>query len=531
MKRPRIPAALLLLLGWLGPSCGGGGGGGTGTPTPAPITPLAIFRADLETQNVFELYAVDGAGTVVKLSGTLRINGDVRSFAWSPDRQWVAFTADKDSARVELYVVPAGGGAAIKVHSLANPQGDIFEYAWAPNSSRVAYRADLITSGRSEVYSAVPHDPASHVRVSGPMNPNGSVQAPIGPHFAWAPDSSRIAYAADQDTFTVTELYTSLPTGLGNVKVSVTGSQDVMRFGWSPDSGFLTYKNFPGAGTVHHLHTTLPTTAAQDVVVAGDLVNNGSEIDWAWAPDGSRIAYRRDIAGVFRLHTALPNGTGVAEVSGPMVLNGDVFDFFWAPNSQRIAYRANQVSSTVSELFTSPAASAVGNVKVSGTMVAGGGVSEPLPVWAPDSSRIAYIAVQDSSGLKDVYTSPAASAVGNVCISQRTFSGADAVSFAWSPDGSRIAYRGNLSDSNLFELFTALPTSTSQVRVSGPLVLGGNVAQFQWTSDGSRLMYSGDQDTDHLPELYASFPATPIGNLKLSPPRVPLGTLMEFAAR
>lgn len=521
----------MLALVCLGPACGGGGSGGGGSlapATPPPIVPISVFRADLEQANVVELYAVDGTGALVKLSGTLMANGDVRSFSWSPDRKWVAFAADKDSPRVELYVVPATGGSAVKVHSLPNPQGDIVDYAWAPDSSRIAYRASLVTPGRLEVYSAVPHDPASHVRVSGPMNPNGSVFAPVGPSFAWAPDGSRIAYIADQDTFTVQELYTSLPTGLGNVKVSATGGQDVSKLGWSPDSTRLAYSS-PGGGGLFTLHTTVPTTVAQDVTVASDMVNNVF-VDWAFAPNSSRIAYRRDMAGVWRLHTALLDGTGVVEVSGPMTLNGDVADFFWATNSQRIAYRANQVTSTLIELFTSPADTAVSNVKVSGPMVAGGGISTPV-TWAPDSSRIAYIAVQNTSGRKDLYTSPAATAVGNICVSEINPSGSDVQDFAWAPDGSRIAYRGGLLDFNYTELFTAPPAGSGQARVSGPLTSNGDAFQYQWRSDSSRLIYSADQDTDMLLELFSSAPATAVGNLKLSGFRVPNGSTMEFAVR
>ena len=57
---------------------------------------------------------------------------------------------------------------------------------------------------------------ANDVRISGDLVRGGDVSS-----FAWAPDSSRIAYIADQDTDTVSELYTSTPEGAANnVKVS-----------------------------------------------------------------------------------------------------------------------------------------------------------------------------------------------------------------------------------------------------------------------------------------------------------------------
>ena len=44
------------------------------------------------------------------------------------------------------------------------------------------------------------------------------------------------------------------------------------------------------------------------------------------------------------------------------------------------------------------------NVKVSGTLVSGGDVDRKFS-WAPDSSRIAYVADQDSDETDELYTS------------------------------------------------------------------------------------------------------------------------------
>ena len=83
---------------------------------------------------------------------------------------------------------------------------------------------------------------------------------------------------------------------------------------------------------------------------------------------------------------------------------GTTVEFFaWAPDASRIAYVADQEADLVFELFTSLAAGG-GNVKVSGPMVVGGSVSgsplgndpyaPPRFAWAPDSSRLAYLANQ-----------------------------------------------------------------------------------------------------------------------------------------
>ncbi|WP_211227230.1 hypothetical protein, partial [Saccharospirillum impatiens] len=52
--------------------------------------------------------------------------------------------------------------------------------------------------------------------------------------FQWSPDSSRLAYRADQDTDGVNELYSSLAAGGDNVKVSgpLVTNGDVFDFSW-----------------------------------------------------------------------------------------------------------------------------------------------------------------------------------------------------------------------------------------------------------------------------------------------------------
>src|SRR5690606_12992909 len=66
--------------------------------------------------NAGELIVTDLAGTTVSLSGPLVAGGAVHDYRWSPDRKWIAFVADKETAGVDkLYVVPARGGAPVEV--------------------------------------------------------------------------------------------------------------------------------------------------------------------------------------------------------------------------------------------------------------------------------------------------------------------------------------------------------------------------------------------------------------------------------
>jgi len=86
-----------------------------------------IYRADQDTDEVFELYSVPiGGGTPTKLNGALAAGGDVNSdldFVVSPDSTRVIYRADQDTNDVfELYSVPIDGGTPTKLNGTLPPR-------------------------------------------------------------------------------------------------------------------------------------------------------------------------------------------------------------------------------------------------------------------------------------------------------------------------------------------------------------------------------------------------------------------------
>jgi hypothetical protein len=104
------------------------------------------------------------------------------------------------------------------------------DFAWAPNSSRIAYIADPNILDEFELFSSTRDGDAINI-VSGPLVIGGDVQ-----EFKWAPDNSGIGYIADQDTDTVDELFASQPNGGSNTLLSGTlvSGGDVISFDWVP---------------------------------------------------------------------------------------------------------------------------------------------------------------------------------------------------------------------------------------------------------------------------------------------------------
>ncbi|MGD8721110.1 MAG: hypothetical protein PVG46_04860, partial [Desulfobacterales bacterium] len=148
-----------------------------------------------------------------------------------------------------------------------------------------------------------------------------------------------------------------------------------------------------------------------------------------------------------------------------------------------------------------------GPVKVSGNPTVAGLRSVDAFEWAPDSSRIAYIAAQESSS-EELYSSTPDGAADNVKVS----GGGTVDSFLWSPDltvTDLIAYLADQQTINVNELYTSTPEGQDNANVSGLLVSGGSVtALYDWAfsaSGTSPLVFMATKDSATNVELYASF--------------------------
>lgn len=394
----------------------------------APDNSRLVYRADADTDQLSELYSVrpDGTGHV-KLNHAITAPGTVSSFLWAPDSSRVLYSCNPDTTSTnEIYTVPANGGGEVKVNHPLPAGHSVGDVTWAPDSSRIAYEVWQPVEFRHELYTALPTGGGS-VKINDTLAVGGSVEA----HF-WAPDSTRIAYLADQDTLDVRELYTSLAGGGGNVK----------------------------------LNDALP--------VDGDA---GFAI---WAPDSSRVAYTTDQTtdNTYELYTSLAGGGGTVRLNDDLADGGDVKHFRWAPDGSRIAYSADQDTDSTVELYTALPTGG-GSVKLNGIMATGGSLSEYSLKWAPDSSRVSYIADQHTDRIFEVFTSLAGGG-GNVKVHDSLHVDGDVTMVLWSPDSSRLLLGGTVDTVGIYELYVASPDGTTPaVKISQPL-MGGSVRDSVW---------------------------------------------------
>ncbi len=512
---------ILLALSFLILSCGGSGGGDGETPATVNYPPV-VFMAAKDNAGIVELYASfeDGAD-IIKLSDAMVAGGNVVEFKVSPNGIYVAYVADQDSNGLfELYVVPvdkAPGESAVKVSvpvegsgiRVTAPGSGAYFFAWAPDSSRVGYIADADdpVADFFELFSSTP-DGQEKDLVSDLVNSNSDVQ-----DFQWEPNSSLIAYVADQDTLGKFELYVS-PSDGNSPNRKVSGSSmagDGIKedpsgpgryfFAWAFDSSRIAYIADQGLFDKFELYSSTPGGTG-NLRISGSLGNDRDVAQFKWAPDSQRIAYtaNQNLADAIDLYSASPDGSALSQqISSGLLAGQQVSTFKWAPDSSRIAFISDRGSTGFFRLFTVQPVN-INNILVSGGLLSSDDVTEFE--WAPDGSRIAYIVEAQNFELFTTFPASAASTQ----IRPSPSAGGDVFEFEWAPDSSRLAYTADHNTNDVIELFSSTPDNSVTDSVSNSLVSGGDVVEFKWAPDNSGVGYLADQDTNELFELYASFP-------------------------
>ena len=518
----------LLLASMLIIACDGSVGDDNERQQGSSFFPPAVYIADKDTNGIDELFVAFSDGSEnIKLSDPLVAKGNVVAFRISPDGIFVAYVADQDTAGLfELYVVPVDKSpneTAVKVSGaiagngiLQLPSGE-YVFAWAPDSSRVAYVADQNTIRVFELFTATPdgieNDIVSNLPVPDPLtNPDPDVEI-----FEWEPNSTSIAYIADQDTDEVFELYVSpSDSNTPNVKVSGTildgsGIKELApvpsgeyAFAWAPDSSRLAFlaDQLIDAIDEFELYTNLPD-GTSNLRVSG-LQGNSSQVDnFAWAPNSRQIAYRanQNLITAIDLFTALPGvSSSFQQISSGLEPGQEVTAFKWSPDSTRIAFISDRAFTRFFRLFTTSPNNS-NNVLVSGSLISTTDVT--VFEWSPDSRRIAYVDIL-LGGVFELFTTLRDVEPSTLITS--SLADDEEEDFAWAPDSARIAYIADPNIVDEFELFTSTRDGDATNVVSGLLVTGGDVVEFKWAPDNSGIGYIADQDTDTVEELFASRP-------------------------
>ena len=207
------------------------------------------------------LYAVAlGGDEAYRLDSQTVAAGKVERFELTPDGNHVVFRSGGS-----LYSTSIGGGALARLDSLPPEEANVNYFRISPDNQWVVFRV-----GRTALFSApvIGGDP---IQLNGPLPPGGDIGDPDDPFpdFQISPDSQRVVYRADQDTFDVLELYSVPIAGGSPVKLNPllpegaeVGGRDNNRYDFliTPDSSSVLYRVYDPRPICLH---TLPDGAVR----------------------------------------------------------------------------------------------------------------------------------------------------------------------------------------------------------------------------------------------------------------------------
>ncbi|MBP9143097.1 MAG: hypothetical protein KBI44_01315 [Thermoanaerobaculia bacterium] len=502
--------------------------GGPGSPTTdatddSRLTPdgeWAIVLWDLQTDGLYELYAIRRDGSEGHSLSAAAPAAEVVSFLISADSRYVVYEAELLSNGVrELRSVPIAGPAVTARLSPDWTDGDgVVDYAISPDSSRVVTYGDFEVPGINELSSAPIAGPTgSSIHLSPAPVANGEVV-----EFQISPDSTRVVFAGDLTQVDRLEYWTVPIAGPSASAVRLTtsiaaGTTTSSSIHISSDSARVVYTGtFSTASQTELWSVPIAGPASSSrklnpsVVAGGDVHTNHLEI----TSDGAYVVFfgdlrvdeRREIWSV-----PIDGSFGDAvrlnptPVAGGTLHNADPFVI--SPDSTWLVMHGDLETDGASELWRVPIAGpAASAVKVHPDPVAGGDVGIGDYEISPDSEFVVFLGdlvTDDKIELWSAARDAAPETAEN--LSAGLITPDDVLDFQIAPDSSRAVFRGDLVFADKHWLFShALDGSGSRQFLTDELFSNPDADVDDWTitADSRDVLYEANPDDPDRNELF-----------------------------
>ncbi len=323
----------------------------------SPDSARVVFRADKDVDGVDELYSTpiaSNSSEPIKLCGPLTIGGNVSDFEISPDSARVVFRADKNTDDVfELYSTPINSGAVTKISGTLVAGGDVGFFRISPDSTRVVIQADKDTAGVLELYSTpISSNTSEPIKISGSLVAGGTVF-----FLRISPDGTRVVFTADKDTNDVVELYSTPIANNSPIKISgaMVAGGNVAYYLISPDSARVVFLANKDTNGTDELYST-PIAASAPIKISGTLVAGGDAgTSFQISPDSARVVFiaDKDTVGVKEIYRVpiANNGSTPNKISGSLVAGGGVISSQISPDGARVAFIADKDTDERFELY------------------------------------------------------------------------------------------------------------------------------------------------------------------------------------
>jgi dipeptidyl aminopeptidase/acylaminoacyl peptidase len=307
-------------------------------------------RTDWEA-NAFEteLWLADmSTGESHRLSGGAKTSNDAE---WSPDGKWIAFLSnrpgslrDSPADKTQLYVIPLDGGEAQQLTKMEN---GVNGFEWAPDSKRIAIAAES-------------PEPKAMKDRKDTFGDYHVIHADYEMAHLWLLDlpktdaAGRTAAPAEPKLLTQGDTFT------------------VSDFRFSPDGTRIAFSAQRDPDLISGFSEDIYTVAVADGAVKKLVETPGPDSDPHWSPDGTQIAYRTANGSKFFYYTdqriaVIDSNGGTPRV---LTLNFDEDPNILEWSADGIYFEAQQ--KTAAALFLlDPKAGGVKKIETPGSEIAG----------------------------------------------------------------------------------------------------------------------------------------------------------------
>ena len=211
--------------------------------------------------------------------------------------------------------------------------------------------------------------------------------------------------------------------------------------------------------------------------------NTAFDVQPAWSPDGTRMAFASNRAGngiINDVYVMNADGTNVVRLTSDPA---DDQQPVWSPDGTRIAFVSNRDGNNEIYVMNADGTSVVRLTNDLGNDV--------QPAWSPDATKIAF--VSNRTGNNEIY----AMHTDGTNVVRLTTDNADDGAPAWSPDGTQIALRSN-RDGNP-DIYVMHADGTNAVRLTRSPTLNDEPA---WSPDGTRIAFVSNRGRPEGRDIY-----------------------------